>query len=603
MPTDDTTKMEEQNPGPVGEALDESVRAELLDSAAWGEVLEQYARTMKLAVALTDAEGRMLGTCHNSQTIWSLVRAERPARADECPFYLMPQEQCTCVPEALQTNRLVITRSRWGFAHVTVPLLLGEHVLGTLIAGQVFDDYPVQLPIERLARESGLSPQKLWQIARKQQPIGRKTLRLYGDLLSTLGKTFLQARYGVVLERSRQAEIARAAEMEGRAKELAEANMRKNEFIAMLAHELRNPLSAISNAIQISQKSKTDEDAQWSKDVVKRQVEHLTHLIDDLLDVSRIAQGKIQLRQEIFDPSTIIHQAVEVVRPLAERKRQTLSISITPSSMRIAGDSTRFEQILLNLLANAAKYSEDDGHILLSAEVEGSELVIKIKDDGVGIAPEKLPEMFELFAQADSSLARSEGGLGIGLTLVRKLTELHGGTVTAASEGPGKGSEFTVRLPTMEELTAEISSPVAVNPSMNGTTPATGTKSRVLVVDDNQDTATGMAKLLEILGHEVVAAYNGPSAIEKARELRPDVVLLDIGLPGMDGYEVARKLREDPCCSDAILIAASGYGQEDDQRRCREAGFNHHLVKPVDYKLLISLFSKPAPSAITANIG
>ena len=379
MPTDDATKMEEQSPEPIGEAFDESVRAELLDSAAWGEVLEKYARTMKLAVALTDAEGRMVGTCHNSQTIWSLVRAARPARADECPFYLMTQEPCTCVPEALRTSGLIITRSRWGLAHVTVPLSLGGHVLGTLIAGQVFDDYPVQLPIERLARESGLSPQKLWQIARKQQPIGRKTLRLYGDLLSTLGKTFLQARYGVISERSRQAEIARAAEMERRAKELDEANRRKNEFIAMLAHELRSPLSAISNAIQISQNSDTEEDAQWSKDVVRRQVKHLTHLIDDLLDVSRIAQGKIQLRREIFDPSTIIHQAVEVVRPLAERKRQTLSIAITPSSMRLAGDSTRFEQILLNLLANAAKYSEDGGHILLSAEPEGSELVIKSK--------------------------------------------------------------------------------------------------------------------------------------------------------------------------------------------------------------------------------
>src|SRR3954469_9974094 len=242
MPTDQTSQTMEKNPEPDDEPMLEPVRSELLDVEAWGEVLGKYASTMRLAVALTDTEGRMLGTCHNPQPIWSLVRAERPARAGECPFYLMPSEPCTCVPEAVRVKGLVFKRSQWGFAHVTIPLFVGTHALGTLIAGQVFDDYPEQLPVERLARESGLSPQGLWQIARKQHPIGRKTLRLYGDLLSTLGRTFLRARYGAISERSRQAEIARAAGMERRARELVEADRRKNEFIAMLAHELRSPL-------------------------------------------------------------------------------------------------------------------------------------------------------------------------------------------------------------------------------------------------------------------------------------------------------------------------------------------------------------------------
>jgi signal transduction histidine kinase/ActR/RegA family two-component response regulator len=418
-------------------------------------------------------------------------------------------------------------------------------------------------------------------------------LRLYGELLSTFGKTFLQARYGVIAERSRQAEIARASEMERQAKELAEGNRRKNEFLAMLAHELRNPLSAISNASQLHRMSGTNEQSEWAKGVIERQVKHLTRLIDDLLDVARIAQGKIQLKWEIFDPTAIIHQAVEVVRPLAEKKRHELSLSIDPHPMRLEGDATRFEQILVNLLTNAAKHSQDGGYISLSAELDGAELVIRIKDTGVGIPPEKLPEMFELFAQSDRSLDRSEGGLGIGLTLVRQLTELHGGSVTAASEWPGRGSEFTVRLPATAGLTAEISKPRRDGP------PPVGPTLRILVVDDNQDNARGIARFLEVLGHEVVVTFDGSSAIEKARELRPDVILLDLGLPGMNGYEVAQKLRQEPCGEDAIFIAATGYGQDEDKRRCHEAGFHHHLVKPIDCDLLTSLLSKPLLQADT----
>jgi CheY-like chemotaxis protein len=314
-------------------------------------------------------------------------------------------------------------------------------------------------------------------------------------------------------------------------------------------------------------------------------VKQLTRLIDDLLDVARITQGKIQLRKEFFDPTTVIHQAVEAVRPLVEKKRHQISLSITSRRMTLEGDPTRLEQILINLLANAAKYSEDGGRIWLSAEPEAAELVIKVKDAGIGISPEKLPEMFELFAQADRSLAHSEGGLGIGLALVRKLTELHGGSVTAASEGPGKGSEFTVRLPAAAELPTKVPKP------QKSSMPVVSSTARVLIVDDNQDTASGMAKLLKVLGHEAAIANDGPAAIEAAQEFQPSYVLLDIGLPGMDGYQVARRLRQHESCKDSVIIAVSGYGQDEDRRRAKEAGIDHHLVKPIDHNALITLLT------------
>jgi CheY-like chemotaxis protein/anti-sigma regulatory factor (Ser/Thr protein kinase) len=247
-------------------------------------------------------------------------------------------------------------------------------------------------------------------------------------------------------------------------------------------------------------------------------------------------------------------------------------------------DPTRLEQVVVNLLNNAAKYSENGGLIRLSARVEGAEVVLSVKDRGMGIPPEKIPQMFELFAQGDRTLARSEGGLGIGLTVVKKLVEMHGGSVTATSEGGGRGSEFTVRLP------------MAARPAgrrAKDATPASdrGKSARILVVDDNVDTARGMARLLELLGHEVAIAHSGPEGIDMAREHRPDFVLLDIGLPGMDGYEVASRLRREECCKDTVIIAVSGYGQDEDRRRSTEAGFDHHLIKPLDHDTLLSLLS------------
>lgn len=367
--------------------------------------------------------------------------------------------------------------------------------------------------------------------------------------------------------------------------QLREANRRKDEFLAMLAHELRNPLSAISSAVQVARKSVLDEPLAWSTEVIERQSKHLTRLIDDLLDVSRITQGKIQLRNEVVHIGPILNSAVEVVRPLMEERKHELNVSFRPGPLRVHADPVRLEQIGVNLLTNAAKYTTTGGRIWLTAEQMGDDIVIRVRDSGVGIPPEKLTQIFDLFVQDDRSLARSEGGLGIGLTLVKSLVEMQQGTISASSDGRGKGSEFTVRLPAVTSATGETAK---AKPAIGTGGPA----SRILIVDDNADTAKGLARLLRLLGHDIRTANDGPEAIAVVQSYRPDIVLLDIGLPGMDGYEVARRLRNDETGSDCVIVAISGYGQEDDRRRGREAGFDFHLVKPVDPDALLTLLAR-----------
>jgi PAS domain S-box-containing protein len=366
---------------------------------------------------------------------------------------------------------------------------------------------------------------------------------------------------------------------------LRDADRRKDEFLAMLAHELRNPLAAINNAVQLSLRAGTEEDLQWSQDVIRRQAKHLARLIDDLIDVSRITRGTIRLRKERIDLAPVIARAVESVRPLIEAKQQSLALAVAPGQTLLFADPTRMEQVLVNLLTNAAKYTEVGGHLTLATQRD-DEIVVRVKDDGVGIAREMLPRIFEPFAQIDPSIDRSQNGLGIGLTLVKTLVETHGGTATAASDGPGCGSEFTIRLPS-------ILGPVeAESPPEPGAPAATPRGLQILVVDDNRDTAAGMTKLLRASGYRVTTASDGPSALEAARAGRPDILLMDIGLPGIDGYTLAEMLRKDEGFQEAVLIAISGYGQEQDRRRSRDAGFDHHLVKPVDYERLLALLAQ-----------
>jgi PAS domain S-box-containing protein len=363
---------------------------------------------------------------------------------------------------------------------------------------------------------------------------------------------------------------------------VSEANRRKDEFLAMLAHELKNPLSAISNAVKLARTAELNETLRWCTEVTERQVKQLSRLIDDLLDVSRINQGKIQLRKEVVDIGPIINCAVDVVRPLIEERKHKLSVSFGPGTLRVNADPVRLEQIVVNLLTNAAKYTGTGGRLWLTAEHDESDVVLRFRDTGVGIPPEKLPAMFQLFVQGDESITRSEGGLGIGLTLVKNLVELHEGSVSASSEGVGKGSEFTVRLPGAAEFRIEQAQAHATSDSGKRC-------SRILVVDDNADSATGLARLLKLLGHDVRVAHDGPAAIADAATFLPEVVLLDIGLPNMDGYEVARHLRATSNCKNAVIVAVSGYGQDDDRRRTREAGFNFHLVKPINADALLSI--------------
>lgn len=361
------------------------------------------------------------------------------------------------------------------------------------------------------------------------------------------------------------------------------AERRKDEFLAMLAHELRNPLASISNAVHLFGQLERQEDVEWAKGIVLRQVKHLVRLIDDLLDVSRITRGKISLKKERVALPAILASAIEVTRPLFSERDHELRTDID-ERLTLDADPTRLEQMLVNLLTNAAKYTEPGGQVFLSAVKEGSDVVVRVRDSGIGIEPELLTKVFELFVQGDRSAARTEGGLGIGLTLVQKLAAMHGGTVTAISQGVGRGSEFILRLPaTGPNL------PINATTSQAAKDPPQGR--RILVVDDNHDTATSMAKLLTLMGNQVRTANDGGIALTVARAFVPEFILLDIGLPGMDGYEVARLFRQEACCRDATIIAVSGYGQEADRRRSKEAGFDHHLVKPVDYEKLLPLLN------------
>jgi PAS domain S-box-containing protein len=358
---------------------------------------------------------------------------------------------------------------------------------------------------------------------------------------------------------------------------LVRADREKDEFLAVLAHELRNPLAPIAYALHLLDEKTLSESArQHTRRIVERQVGRLSRLIDDLLDVSRIRTGKVELRRTQVTLSSVVGHTVDVIRPIFEERGHALAVSLPEEPVWLEVDVARLEQVLTNLLNNAAKFTEDGGRIALSAERHPHEVVLRVADTGVGISPELLPRIFDLFIQGDRSLDRSRDGLGIGLTLSRRLVELHGGTIEAHSDGLGKGSEFAVHLPIL------LTGASAAEEAAQGAGAAPRRTLRVLVVDDSEDTAEMMQALLEMDGHQVQTAGSGPAALEVAAALRPDVIILDIGLPGLDGYQVAQRLRADPALRDVALIAASGYGQEGDLQRSREAGFDRHLVKPLD---------------------
>lgn len=365
-------------------------------------------------------------------------------------------------------------------------------------------------------------------------------------------------------------------------REIQDASRRKDEFLAMLAHELRNPLAPIVNALHILRlRGGNGPGLEPVRELAERQVRHLTRLVDDLLDVSRITRGKIQLRKEPLELGPLISRTVESTLPFIQERGLQLDVAVPPQPIRLEADPTRLEQVLTNLLNNAAKYTETGGRIWLSAAMESGQVVLRVRDTGIGMAPETMAKIFDLFMQDDRSLERAQGGLGIGLTLVRSLVELHGGTIKALSAGLGQGSEFVVRLPAL------LGEPGRHEPEcVVAAAPADRRPVRVLVVDDNRAAARSLTMLLRIWGYLVETAHDGPAALQVADQACPEVVLLDIGLPGIDGYQVARQLRQRPGMDRTLIVAVTGYGQEEDRHRAQQAGFDHHLIKPVDPSLL-----------------
>jgi signal transduction histidine kinase len=387
------------------------------------------------------------------------------------------------------------------------------------------------------------------------------------------------------LYRRAQEEIAERQRAEAA---LREADRRKDQFLATLAHEMRNPLAPVRNALQIMRLAGDDPvAAEQARDMIERQVQQMVRLVDDLLDISRITRGKVALKTERVGLSSVVADAVETSRPLIEAARHELTVSLPADPIELEADPTRLAQVLSNLLNNAAKYTDPGGRIRLSAGREVGGVTVRVRDTGIGIAPEMLPRIFDLFVQADRSGQRGQGGLGIGLTLVRTLVEMHGGTVEAHSGGPGQGSEFIVRLPLTR--TQQPSSPEG-----NGQdSPAPELPPRrVLVVDDHVDAAQSLAMLMRILGQDVRTAHDGSQALREARDFQPQVAFLDIGLPGMTGYDLARRFRDQPGGDKVLLVALTGWGQEEDRRRAREAGFNEHLTKPVEPSALEELLAR-----------
>jgi PAS domain S-box-containing protein len=359
---------------------------------------------------------------------------------------------------------------------------------------------------------------------------------------------------------------------------LEETDRQKNEFLALLAHELRNPLAPIRNALHILGLSGADvEKVERARAMAERQVNHMARLLDDLVDLARINQGRFEVRKEVLDINSVVEHALEAIQPECEERQQHLSASLSEHPVWVFGDRTRLEQAMGNLLNNASKYTNAGGRIWVGIDTTETEVKVRVHDSGIGIEPMMLPLIFNLFVQAERRLDRSVGGLGIGLTLVKQLVELHGGHVDAFSPGPGKGSEFAVRLPVVpNEQKPEQPPPVA------GARPAGSANVRVLIIDDNVDSADCLAMVVQLQGYVCQVAYDGPTAVTLASKFKPHIVLLDIGLPGMDGYEVARELRQRPETKGVILIAMTGWGQEEDRRKSKDAGFERHLVKPVD---------------------
>jgi PAS domain S-box-containing protein len=593
----------------------------LLERLKRGEHV-QHLRTVRVSkdgtrrdVSLTispvkNAEGKVVGVSKIARDITAAKRAEEAAL-----FLADASHALAEISDVASTLHRVARLAVPRFADWCAVDLLGPDGSLRRVAVAHVDPARVQLALDLQRRypPDPDAPRGLWQILRTGRPelIPRITDAMLAEWvpeegrLRTLRELGLRSYLGVPLrvrgkpvgvltfvaaESGRQydaADLAVAEDLAERAgiavenarlyAELREADRHKDEFLAMLAHELRNPLAPIRTALHVmKQPGATPDVVGRVRDMAERQVQHMARLLDDLLDVSRISRGRIELRQEVVEVADLVRRTVEAVRPVMEERRHELTVALPAGPLRVQGDPDRLEQVLTNLLHNAAKYSDPGGRVWLAAECEGGEVLLRVRDTGIGIDPHVLPRVFDLFVQVERRLDRSKGGVGIGLTLVKKLAELHGGTVRAFSAGLGQGSEFVVRLPTAAGRTAEAGPGAEAEPS-----PALPRR-RVLVVDDNEDAANSLAESLRLEGQEVRVAYAGPAALTAAAVFRPEVVFLDIGMPDLDGYEVCRRLRQQPGHDGMRLVALTGWGQDEDRRRSRAAGFDDHIVKPVE---------------------
>ena len=550
-----------------------------------GEAIEHFETVRvaksgrRLDISLTispvrDNTGKIIAASKVARDVTERKRAQRALRASEERFRFLADTIPSMVWTAAPDGTITYANRRWREYY---GLTLEQNSEGCSELVLHPDDY------ERCVTEwsEALREGKQYEIEvrnRRHDGVYRWFITRAVPLRDGLGQ--IVSWFGVTTDIQDQKETQ---------EHLQEVDRRKDEFLATLAHELRNPLAPIRNSVQFLRMSAKDPSAsEHAAAIIDRQVNHLVRLVDDLLEVSRITRGKIELRKEPVDLAAIIGSAVETSGPLIEAARHRLNISLPAQPVMLEADAVRVSQVISNLLNNAAKYTEAGGQIWLETRMESREVVISVRDTGIGIPAGMLPKVFEMFTQVDRSVTRSQGGLGIGLTLSRSLVEMHGGTIKACSEGTGLGSEFIVRLPLAqaEESLGEIKADARAADN--------GQKSpgrRILVVDDNIDSAESLGLWLKFMGHEVRLVHEGLATLEAAREYHPDVIVLDIGLPDIDGCQVAERLRQEPNLNGVLLIALTGYGQDEDRQRCYDAGFDEHLIKPVDPGSLEALLS------------
>lgn len=568
---------------------------EILGSVLVFRDVTNQRRTETMNRLLAEVSGALVGPLHYQSILREVAELTVPTLGDFCFFDVMTGDQqldrvgWKHVDPTMAGLAEKVRRFAPSIGATNHPVLLVLQSGQAEIIPEVTDEWLQSLAInaEHLAFLRGLN---IGSVLFVPMVVGDRRI---GVLTFAYNKS---RRRHTPAEMSLAQEIARRAALTvENAKlfdQLHDADQKKTEFLAILAHELRNPLAPITNALQIMRMTGSrGEDTASLRDMMERQVRQMVHLVDDLLDVSRITSGKIVLRRERLDLAEAVHSALETSRTLIEAAKHELTVTVPPQSHYVEGDKTRLAQVLSNLLSNAVKYTPDHGRIWLTVTRDQQEAVIRVQDTGVGIPAEMLSKIFDMFTQVDRNLGRSQGGLGIGLTLVRNLVAMHGGTIEAHSDGPGQGSEFVVRLPLAPDETA-----LQTGQTKQDAGPKTGPSPqwRVLVVDDNTDSAESLGKLLRTMGHEIHVSYDGLSALDAAVAFRPDLVMLDIGLPGISGYDVARRMRQIAALKNTILVAQTGWGQDEDKRRSVEAGFDAHMVKPVDAGALQTLLEELA---------